>query len=93
MPRRKNSVLILFNSPRSSGGGQAFVESEAGVLAEVQAVSDALEKLRIPHRAVGIRLFQELPAVLAAADEPVVFNLVEGFWADAEQANLVPTVV
>jgi len=93
VPRRKNSVLILFNSPRSSGGGQAFVESEAGVLAEVQAVSDALEKLRIPHRAVGIRLFQELPAVLAAADEPVVFNLVEGFWADAEQANLVPTVV
>ena len=93
MPRRKISVLILFNTPQSSSGGQAFVESEAGVLAEVQAVSEALEKLRIPCRTVGVRTFQELPAVLAAADEPVVFNLVEGFWTDAEQANLVPAVV
>jgi len=101
VPRRKISVLILFNSPRSSGRGQArqtargqaFVESEAGVLAEVEAVSATLERLCIPRRVVGIRWFQELPAVLAAADEPVVFNLVEGFWADAEQANLVPTVV
>ena len=93
MPRGKISVLILFNSPRSSNGGQTFVESEAGVLAEVQAVGEALKKLRIPYRAVGVRSFQELPTVLAAADEPVIFNLVEGFWTDAEQANLVPAVV
>lgn len=101
MPRRKISVLILFNSPQSSGhgqarrdtGGQAFVESEAGVLAEAEAVSAALKRLRIPHRMVGIRWFQELPVVLAAADEPVVFNLVEGFWTDSEQANMVPAVV
>ena len=88
---------------RSSDGGasptlqtdnrHAFAESEAGVLAEVEAISRALDKLRIPHRTVGVRLFEELPGVLAAADEPVVFNLVEGFWADAKRANLVPTVV
>ncbi len=42
---------------------------------------------------VGVRWFSELSAVLAAADEPVVFNLVEGFWTDADRANLVPTVV
>ncbi len=93
MPRRKISVLILFNSPKPSKGGQAFVESETGVLAEVEAVGGALVKLHIPHRTVGVRWFQELPAGLAAADEPVVFNLVEGFWADAEQANLVPAAV
>lgn len=93
MPRQKISVLILYNSPRPSGHGHAFVESEAGVLAEAGAVGLALDRLRIPHRAVGVRWFEELPAVLAAADEPVVFNLVEGFWADAGQANLVPTVV
>jgi len=90
---RKISVLILFNRPQCSSHGHAFAECEAGVLAEVQAVGQALDKLRIPHRAVGVRWFQELPAVLAAADEPVVFNLVEGFWADAGQANLVPTVI
>jgi len=92
VPHRKISVLILYNSPQSSGS-HAFVESEAGVLAEVEAVSRTLDKLRIPHRAVGVRWFEELPGVLSAADEPVVFNLVEGFWADAKRANLVPTVV
>lgn len=93
MPRQKISVLILFNSPRPSGQDQAFAESEAGVLAEVEAVRHALDKQRIPHREVGVRWFRELPGVLAAADETVVFNLIEGFWAEPEQATLVPTVV
>jgi D-alanine-D-alanine ligase len=93
LPHRKISVLILYNTPQPSGPGRAFVESEAGVLGEAEAVGRALDRLRIPHRAVGVRWFEELPGVLAAADEPVVFNLVEGFWADAGQANMVPTVV
>jgi D-alanine-D-alanine ligase len=92
VPRRKISVLILYNTPRSSGR-QAFVESEAGVLAEVEAVGRALDKLRIPHRVVGVREFEELPAVLSASDEPVVFNLVEGFWTAPDRATLVPAVV
>jgi D-alanine-D-alanine ligase len=93
MPRRKISVLILYNSPRSAGRDRTFAESEAGVLAEVQAVEEALRKLRIAHRAVGVRRFREVPAVLAASDETVVFNLVEGFWEDPEEANWVPSVV
>ena len=93
MPHQKISVLILYNSPQSSGRSHAFAESEAGVLVEVQAVGRALDKLRIPYRTVGVRWFEELPGVLAAADEPVVFNLVEGFWAEARQANLVPAIV
>ncbi len=93
MPQRKTSVLILHNEPKSSGRGAVFAESEAGVLAEVQAVSKALEALKIPHRAVGVRQFADLPAVLSASDEPVVFNLVEGFWSQTGQANLVPTVI
>ena len=71
----------------------AFAESEAGVLAEVEAVGRALDKLRIPHRAVGVRQFEELPGVLSASDEPVVFNLVEGFWTDPKLCNLVSNVV
>ncbi|MBN1360407.1 MAG: GNAT family N-acetyltransferase [Sedimentisphaerales bacterium] len=93
MPRRKTSVLVLYNSPKKAYADQTFAESEAGVLAEVQAVEKALSKLRIAHRTVGIRAFEELAAALSASDETVVFNLVEGFWENAEQANLVPSVV
>jgi len=93
VPRRKTSVLILHNEPKPSGSRGAFAESEAGVLVEVQAVSQALERLHVPHRVVGVRRFEDLPAVLSASDEPAVFNLVEGFWANAEQAVLVPTIV
>jgi D-alanine-D-alanine ligase len=98
--RRKISVLILYNSPKQTRGSRtrptdrpAFAESEAGVLAEVEAVRRALDKLRIPYRTVGVREFEELPAVLSASDEPVVFNLVEGFWTDPDRAALVPPVV
>lgn len=93
MPHRKTSVLILHNDPKPSDQGRAYAESEAGVLAEVQAVSQALDKLSIPHRTVGVRRFEDLPAVLSAADEPVVFNLVEGFWAEDKRENLVQTLV
>ncbi len=92
MPRRKISVLILYNSPQSSDR-HTFVESEAGVLAEVEAVRQALVKLHIPHRVVGVREFEELPGVLSASDEPVVFNLVEGFWTDPNRMTLVPTII
>ena len=119
MPRRKISVLILYNSPKFSVGSsqfpvrtasgdhgsrsancelstvnrQLFAESDAGVLAEVEAVGRALDKLRIGHRVVGVREFEELPAVLSASDEPAVFNLIEGFWTNPQQATLVPAVV
>jgi D-alanine-D-alanine ligase len=71
----------------------AFAESEAGVLAEVEAVRRALDKLRIGYRVVGVREFEELPGVLSASDEPVIFNLIEGFWTDPSRAMLVPTVI
>ncbi len=111
MPRRKISVLILYNTPKMVGWGlphrsldggasptlqpnrPTFAESDAGVLAEVEAVGRALDKLRIPHRVVGVREFEELPAVLSASDEPVVFNLIEGFWTNPDRATLVPAIV
>ena len=40
-----------------------------------------------------MRRFEEVPGVLAASDEPVVFNLVEGFWERPEQATWVSNVV
>ena len=90
MPRR--SVLILYNEPAAQGTAGAFQESEAGVLAEVAAVVEACRKLRRSCRAVGVRTYDQLPEVLAGADEPIVFNLVEGFVAHPERANFVPAV-
>ena len=93
MPRRKTSVLILHNSPQPAESDQAYCESEAGVLAEVQAVEKALRKRRIAHRTVGVCRFEDVPIVLSASDEMVVFNLVEGFWHETVLANYVPNVV
>jgi D-alanine-D-alanine ligase len=87
-------VLVLYNVPRSedSAGKSPFAESEAGVLAEVRAVTEAMAKLGTPHRVVGVRRLSDLPGVLAGARERVVFNLVESLRTDAADANLVPTV-
>lgn len=93
MPHRKTSVLILHNDPKPSDHGRVYAESEAGVLGEARAVGEALRQRNVPHRVVGVRRFEDLPAVLSAADEPVVFNLVEGFWAEDGRENLVPTVI
>ncbi|HPC94386.1 MAG TPA: GNAT family N-acetyltransferase [Sedimentisphaerales bacterium] len=89
MPR--GSLLILYNEPAAAKAG-GFQESEAGVLAEVAAVVEACRRLRRPCRAVGVQNYEQLPEVLAGADEPVVFNLVEGFAVEPERANFVPAV-
>ncbi len=89
------SVLIIYNQPRSAVGAHASiscVESDAGVLAEVEAVAAALEKQGVRHRSVGLRTLHELPELLLRAPEPLVFNLVEGFLSNGEDANLVPAV-
>jgi hypothetical protein len=78
---RPDPVLILYNSPDGSG---PFAAADAGVLDEVRAVHSALELLRIPCRAVGVRRLQELPPLLDAAPEPVVFNLVEALYRSGQ---------
>jgi D-alanine-D-alanine ligase len=85
------SVLILYNEPRKQGAG--FAESDAGVLAEVGAVGAALKRLKLPYRSIGVRDLTSIPMVLGGADEPVVFNLVEGFQHHPEDLNYVPALV
>lgn len=91
MTRRKNTVLILYTLPRTARQG-GFVESEAGVLEEVGAVTAALRRLRIPCRSVGVTELADVPVVLSGADESVVFNLVEGFWVRPQEFNYVPAL-
>ena len=86
----KPSVLILYNQPVAKEG--THTESEAGVLNEVAAVKEALELLKIPHRAVGAETFADISKILAQSSEQIVFNIVEGFHESQSDANYVPTL-
>jgi D-alanine-D-alanine ligase len=92
MERDLPATLVLYNEPRRADDGQAL-ESETGVLDEVKAVIAALEHLGIAHRALSCRTLSDVPWVVASASEPVVFNLVEGFWDGPADAAHVPTVL
>lgn len=88
-------MLVLYNRPRDAAAGAsapAWLESEEGVLAEVQAVADALSKLRLSFRTIGIDRLEDLPATLSTAPERIIFNLVETLQGDPKAANLVPAV-
>ncbi|HUS90792.1 MAG TPA: GNAT family N-acetyltransferase [Phycisphaerae bacterium] len=90
MPGKPPSAIVLYNAPAEAAAGGYALESEAGVLAEVEAVAAALKKLRVPHRIAGVRCLGDVPAAVLAGDERVVFNLVEGFDRRSEEANWVP---
>ncbi|MBN1868438.1 hypothetical protein JW916_14235 [Candidatus Sumerlaeota bacterium] len=92
MKRSRPPVLILFNSPRADASQNGFSESDAGVLAEVEAVGAALRKTRTPFRSVGVKRLRDAARVLARATEPVVFNLVESFHDRPEEMNYVPAL-
>lgn len=102
MKSKRPAVLVLYNIPRQadlpagcaalSSAEAACLESDAGVLAEVEAVSAALDRLGVRHRAAGIRVLGDLPSLLADSDEPIVFNLVEGLHRQPVNANYVPAM-
>jgi D-alanine-D-alanine ligase len=93
MKRRRSRILILHHAPLAAGGKKpVWRESDAGVMAEVEAVAAALDRLGYGHRTAGAAQLTELPSLLAAATEEVVFNLVESFAVRPADANLVPAV-
>ncbi len=94
MPEPRGGVLILYNVPRTAGeaAGLPCVESDAGVLEEVEAVGLALRELCIPFRSAGIRCLTDLPAELSCSQERTVFNLVEALRGDPNDLNLVPSL-
>ena len=83
------SVLILYNQPEERNTNN---ESEAGILVEVAAVKASLEKLSIPHRAIGVHDLKETADILGQCAEGVVFNLVEGFGGSLHDVNYVPVL-
>jgi len=84
----KTTVLILHNIP--AGGG--FAESDAGIIAEVNAVAESLQHLNIPHRTAGVSNLADVQRTLASSPESIVFNLVESMAGSPTDANLVPAL-
>jgi D-alanine-D-alanine ligase len=94
MSDKPGPVLIVHNTPRKSdnGGPADFAESDAGVMVEVQGVIEATKELGIASRVEGVSTLEDLRAVLAAAQEPMVFNLVEALDGPAQDFNFVPAL-
>lgn len=89
------NILILYNLPRETAareGAGICLESEFGVFEEVNAVAKALALLNIPFRIAAVRALNDLPGILSAAPELVVFNLVEGFERNPHAACFVPAI-
>ena len=95
MPADPGPMLVLYNMPAGGGHGglpSACRESEAGILAEVEAVSAALARLGVPHERVGLRDLADLPGALYRHAAGLAVNLVEGFQHAPNDMTLVPAV-
>ncbi len=84
-------VLIIHNAPRAAASGHG-IESEVGVLEEVKAVTAALDRLGASHRVAALSDLCELPPLLAATPERILFNLVESFPNRPADAAYVPAI-
>ncbi len=89
MKARCEPVLILHHALPAPGSCQS-VESDAGVMEEVQAVATSLKTLSIPFRIVAVESLSTLPAILQDSPEKLVFNLVENFPGRPADAMQVP---
>jgi len=84
-------VLILHHAIPAPGSCPN-AESDAGVLDEVRLVATALKELGMPARIATVDSLTALPAILRAAPERIIVNLVENFQGRPADAMQVPTV-
>jgi D-alanine-D-alanine ligase len=90
---RTVGVLVLYNQPRAAAPDSArCTESDAGILAEVAAVEEALRTLRRPFRTVAVQTLADVPRALRTGSERIVVNLVETLSGDVFDVCLVPAV-
>ncbi|MCF7957867.1 MAG: ATP-grasp domain-containing protein [Phycisphaerae bacterium] len=84
------NILILHNtygSPEDS-----LYESRAGVMDQVRAVQQALDMLNLASEVLAVENLRHLTQILGSRREHIIFNLVEEFLCDIEQACYVPAV-
>ncbi|HRU14507.1 MAG TPA: ATP-grasp domain-containing protein [Anaerohalosphaeraceae bacterium] len=84
------SVLVLYNQIDPSD--PAFQESRTGVLEQVKAVLDALDKLGIEAEALAVENLQHLVSLLKLRKEKLFFNLIEEFPGSVRDACAVPAL-
>lgn len=94
MDIKREGVLILYNIPRKEkdGGRSAFLESDEGVLIEVNAVETALKELGIRHRKAGVSYLSDVYPAICGNSERIIFNLVEYLEGSSHDENFVPAV-
>lgn len=84
------TILILHNT-FGSPSDELYL-SRAGVMDQVNAVADALIMLGYKYEIVAVPDLRELVKLLASRKEKTVFNLIEEFIGDIEQACYVPVL-
>jgi D-alanine-D-alanine ligase len=84
------NVLVLYN--QVPGGDPAFQESRAGVMDQVKAVSESLEKLGIEAEVLPVESLQHLVSLLKLREEKLIFNLIEEFSGSIRDACAVPAL-
>jgi D-alanine-D-alanine ligase len=90
------SVVILHHALDVASGPEKqkyCAESNAGVLDELDAVTQAFDRLGIPWRVRVVRRLSDIPGALADCHERVVFNLVEELEGHPQDASMVPAVL
>jgi len=89
------NVLIIHNAVDKgliTKDGAVFVESNAGLMEEVHAVTEAFRALGIKYQVKSIETIEQLPDILTHSDQGIVFNLVEELPADILHACYVPAI-
>ena len=87
------AVLVVHNAiDIASKKGSAWVESNAGVIDEVNAVTSSLKKLKIDYRVESIDSIEHLACVLKKREQKIVFNLIEELPANIVDACYVPAI-
>lgn len=83
-------VLVLYNQVEESD--ESFLESRSGIMDQVNAVVDSLEKLNIEYEVIPVRDLRHLAQILPTREEKLVFNLIEDFEGSINQVNVVPAL-
>ncbi len=84
------NVLVLYNQVPEDDS--AFQESRAGVMEQVAAVVDSLDKLGIESEALAVESLSHLVSQINLRKEKLVFNLIEEFSGSIRNACAVPAL-
>ncbi len=88
-------ILVIHNAVdkvNPAKGRAVFVESNAGVIEEVCAVTEAIEKLGMKYEVKSIETIKQLPDIFVHSNQRIVFNLVEELADNILHACYVPAI-